>query len=225
MNVLESLSPEDIQVRVYRLAYRPRVAAFFRERLGDPDDPAVVSATIAELRASEIGDPVADFWDAPFRDRGTGEPSRYSDGSFPVFYGSLEEETAGAEVVHWAPKRMGAPAKPRTAFYTRFSVTFEGTVKDLRAKRGEWRGLTHDSDYAFCNRLGAEAVAAGLDGLLAPSARRDGRDEPAGVPAGGAPRSRGARNRRRDLGPLDRAGDAGRRVGRPPAALPPSRTR
>lgn len=174
MSALESLPPEDLQVRVYRLAYRPRVEAFFRERIGDPGDPEVVAATIAELRASEIGDPVADFWDAPFQDGRAGEQSRYSDGSFPVFYGSLEEETARAEVVHWAPKRMGAPSEPRTAFYVCFTVTFDGAVKDLRPKRGEWPGLTHGSDYAFCNRLGAEAVAAGLDGLLAPSARRAG---------------------------------------------------
>lgn len=36
----------------------------------------------------------------------------------------------------------------------------------------DWPALTHDSDYGFCNDLGAEAVAARLDGLLTPSARR-----------------------------------------------------
>ena len=37
----------------------------------------------------------------------------------------------------------------------------------------EWPELTHDSDYGFCNALGAEAVESGLDGLLTPSARKD----------------------------------------------------
>ena len=36
----------------------------------------------------------------------------------------------------------------------------------------DWPDLTHDSEYGFCNGLGAEAVATGLDGLLTPSARR-----------------------------------------------------
>ena len=43
----------------------------------------------------------------------------------------------------------------------------------------DWPDLTHDSDYGFCNSLGTEAVAAGLDGLLTPSARRsDGTNLP-----------------------------------------------
>ena len=47
-------------------------------------------------------------------------------------------------------------------------------MKDLRPRQREWPALTHDDDYRFCNKLGAEAVAAGLDGLLAPSARNRG---------------------------------------------------
>ena len=39
--------------------------------------------------------------------------------------------------------------------------------------RAKWPRLTHDSDYRFCNGLGAEAVKSNLDGLLAPSARKD----------------------------------------------------
>ena len=42
-----------------------------------------------------------------------------------------------------------------------------------------WPDLTHESDYGFCNGLGTEAVASGLDGLLTPSARRpDGTNLP-----------------------------------------------
>ena len=53
-------------------------------------------------------------------------------------------------------------------------------MKDLRPQQTEWPDLTHDNDYRFCNRLGAEAVAASLDGLLAPSARNpDGTNLPA----------------------------------------------
>ena len=34
-----------------------------------------------------------------------------------------------------------------------------------------WPGLTQTEDYEFCNALGAEAVKAQLDALLAPSVR------------------------------------------------------
>ena len=51
---------------------------------------------------------------------------------------------------------------------------FNGNLKDLRPKQTEWPALTHDNDYRFCNNLGVEAVAAGLDGLLAPSVRNAG---------------------------------------------------
>ena len=34
----------------------------------------------------------------------------------------------------------------------------------------EWPDLVHDSDYSFCNQLGAEAKALGIGGLAVPSA-------------------------------------------------------
>lgn len=36
----------------------------------------------------------------------------------------------------------------------------------------------HDSDYAFCNQLGAEALKGGVDGLVVPSARHEGTNMP-----------------------------------------------
>ncbi len=56
----------------------------------------------------------------------------------------------------------------------RFTYRFSGKVKDLRVKQTEWPALTHDNDYEFCNKLGVEATVAGLDGLLAPSVRKEG---------------------------------------------------
>ena len=75
--------------------------------------------------------------------------------------------------MHWAPKFLGSPDKPRTAHYVRFACDFSGRAKDISSKRRDWSMLTHETDYSFCNGLGAEAVASGLDGLLAPSARRE----------------------------------------------------
>ena len=104
--------------------------------------------------------------------------TRYSDGSFPVFYSSLERETAEAEIKHWLPTLLGTPEKRRTAYYLSLACTFSGREKDLRAKASEWPDLVHETDYTFCNRLGAEARELELDGLVAPSARHPGANVP-----------------------------------------------
>ena len=128
------------------------------------------------LRSRGTGDSLEELCDLPFRPkpmlRRLGRSTRFSDGSFPVFYSSLEAETAEAEVRHWFPTFAGDPVRTRTAYYSRFACDFDGTAKDLRPKEAEWPKLVHDHDYRFCNKLGAEAVQLGLDGLLTPSARR-----------------------------------------------------
>ena len=98
--------------------------------------------------------------------------TRFSDGSFPVLYCSLEPDTAKAEVQYWFSKFSGRPSRRRSAYYRQISCSFEGTTKDLRPKLAAWPDLIHPDDYTFCNRLGAEAIRLGLDGVLTPSARR-----------------------------------------------------
>ena len=114
-------------------------------------------------------------WDAPFRPkRHLGRTTRYSDGSYPVFYSALDPATAEAEVAHGFKKGFGGrPQGQRSAYYRCFTCLFEGKEKDLRDKLSEWPELVHDSDYTFCNRIGAEAVRLELDGLVVPSARRE----------------------------------------------------
>ena len=104
--------------------------------------------------------------------------TRYSDGSFPVFYSSLKPETAEAEIKHWFPFVMGRPKTARTAYYRRLECTFSGHERDLRAKVSEWPDLVHKTDYTLCNRLGAEARELTLGGLVVPSARHRGANVP-----------------------------------------------
>lgn len=129
------------------------------------------------LSSRGVVDNPEELCDAPFRNkprlRKIGFRTRFSDGSYPVFYSSLEPETAAAEVKFWFLQNVSSPASPRTAYYSRFSCRFDGSVKDLRPMRKEWPELTHDKDYDFCNRLGREAKKSGLDGLLTPSARQE----------------------------------------------------
>ena len=125
-------------------------------------------------------DSLEELCDAPFRPKRRlskdGFPaSRFSDGSFAVFYSSTGPATAEAEVRHrYRAKYSGKPGGERPAWYQRFTCEFDGSVKDLGKKQVAWPDLTHDSDYRFCNRLGAEAKKASLDGLLAPSVRHNG---------------------------------------------------
>ena len=118
--------------------------------------------------------------DAPFRPkRRLRRQTRFSDGSFPVFYSSLDAQTADAEVRYWFLLFRGEPKYRRTAYYRRFSCAFDGVEKDLRPKLADWPGLIHASNYAFCNQLGVEARQSGIDALVAPSARRpDGANLP-----------------------------------------------
>lgn len=63
-------------------------------------------------------------------------------------------------------------------YYRRLECTFSGREKDLRAKVSEWPDLVHETDYTYCNRIGAEARRLDLDGLVVPSARLPGANLP-----------------------------------------------
>lgn len=171
--MLEEIPEETVRKRVFRLASPSEsVEAFLRSQ---GLDAMSIDDMMRLLRPHGVANSLREMCDAPFRPRRRlgRRTTRFSDGSFPVFYASLETRTAEAEFMHWAPKFLGSPGKPRTAHYVRFACDFHGRAKDLTSRRRDWPPLTHDSDYSFCNGLGAEAVASGLGGLLAPSARRE----------------------------------------------------
>lgn len=114
--------------------------------------------------------------DVPFtydQEEGTARKTRYSDGSFPVFYASLEPETTTEEVRPWLLKKLLGYSG--SVFYIRLRCIFSGSIKDLCPQQSQpgWMDLMNDKDYAFCNALGAEAKKLKLDGLLVPSVRRD----------------------------------------------------
>lgn len=163
---LDGIAGERKRRRVFRLAIVP--GEEFADSLGfDAQGAEEMRRTIA---AAGYRKGLNELLDDPFRRKS--EQSRFSDGSFPVFYSSLDIETAEAESRYHLPRYAGSPAHSRTMFFRRFSCRFEGVEKDLRPKLGEWPDLVHSSDYTFCNRLGQEARVSGIDGILAPSARR-----------------------------------------------------
>ena len=175
--MLESIIAETVNKRVYRMT-QPRDNTDILRRYGSNE--AQMTEMNELLTSRRISDDLQELCDAPFKRKPafeeTGHVTRFSDGSFPVFYSSLEPETVKSEISHWIPKVMGAPKTRRTLYYVLFSCNFTGKAKDLRSKAEEekWRDLVHENDYNFCNSLGAEAVKTGLKGLLTPSARRTG---------------------------------------------------
>ena len=171
--MLESIPTATLRLRVFRLANQGSVSEFLQEQ--GLDERGIDEIKVL-LQSRGIDNSLEELCDAPFRPKPrlqkAGYATRFSDGSFPVLYTSLEAETAESEIQHWFLKIVGRPVRRRTAYYSRFACDFNGTAKDLRPEKPKWPRLTHDSDYLFCNRLGAEAVKLRLDGLLTPSARR-----------------------------------------------------
>lgn len=176
--MLDEVSSKNSVRTVYRLS---RVSANDDQFLAELNLDAVARGELLELLTGQFPHDVAEeLIEGPFRPKKKlFYRTRYSDGSFAVFYSSLATETAAAEVAYWYRREyVGRPRKTRTAYYQGFHCTFEGLEKDLRSKVSEWHDLVHDRDYSFCNRLGAEAKKDGLDGLVVPSARHEGANMP-----------------------------------------------
>ncbi|MDE0335904.1 MAG: RES family NAD+ phosphorylase [Defluviicoccus sp.] len=169
--MLEQVSRVDSYRQVFRLASIPQDEEFLAELGLDTLGREELTDLLAE--AGPIPQ-LNELLDGPFRRRRKAGPSRFSDGSFSVLYTSLEPATAEAEVVHWLPGRVGNPSTPRVVYYSLFSCAFEGSEADLRPKLKDWPDLVHESDYSFCNRIGAEARSLEIDGLVTWSARRKG---------------------------------------------------
>lgn len=170
MSVLEGIPSRRNRRPVYRLAVAVRSDGCLPEMNLDADAADELQAFLPDSAFRWEGEAMLDN----FFERGArlGDRTRFSDGSFPVFYSSLESATTEAEVKHWAPTFLGGPGQPRTQYRWLFRCTFAGLEKDVRPQTETWPDLVHHRDYTFCNRLGAEAVQLGLDGLVTWSVRR-----------------------------------------------------
>lgn len=173
------------QYRIVPSRYPP-VALF--ERIADPEDLEVVyeieSLTNDRLRA-EAGDlyrvprdewvtgPGATVVMAAFTH--LGRPSRFSDGSYGVYYAALDEPTAIAETRFHAERFLRLTREPPMELDRRCYV---GRVEvPLDDVRGPAFAELRDPDIATwprCQAFGAERRRAGSSGVLYRSVRRDG---------------------------------------------------
>lgn len=99
--------------------------------------------------------------------------TRFTDGTVPVVYSALDDETCAAEKAHWIPRAASvAPLR-----YQKVALRFFGSHKDLRQLSPVAECLTADAEtgaYALCFGYTLAAVAEHLDGFITPSARRPG---------------------------------------------------
>lgn len=107
------------------------------------------------------------------------QATRYSDGTtYGVWYGSLDVETTVYETAwHWYRFVTDSyPAEDREIVTERrvFDVRCDALLIDLRGKHAAYPDLVSRTSYAFTQQIGRYVHEQGLNGLLAPSARRAG---------------------------------------------------
>jgi hypothetical protein len=141
-----------------------------RKRGIDPTSFADVKAALAS-----VGIPLTakDAVDYAFTLQGT-PPSyswgRFGDGSSPVYYSALTEETCEAEV-RYHLSSVSPPVLPR--YYHVVACDFLGTVAILHGKEGDHPELISKTEagYPFCQAVAEDARKMSIHALHTPSAR------------------------------------------------------
>jgi hypothetical protein len=177
--MLEATGPIEVHEMVYRLANPPGLRAALAELEMEATE---VLETINFLQGTAADD-ASVLLTSPFADKSDYKPisTRFSDGTWRVFYSALDPETCEKEVGHWCLRNMQSdPPVLRRFFYREFSCRLNARAYDLRPMRDKWPFLTGDvSTYPKCQDLAREARATNADAMLCPSARRkDGTTAP-----------------------------------------------
>ena len=109
----------------------------------------------------------------PFKHRPV---SRFSDGSYGVWYGSESVETTVYEsAFHWYRGVVSDAGFERFEVIAErvvYSVACGAALLDIRQATDTYSDLLHPSDYTFCQSVGARIHREGHPGLLTRSVRR-----------------------------------------------------
>ncbi len=101
--------------------------------------------------------------------------SRFSDGSYGVFYCARKRDTAIAETRHHAALFMQATREPPMRLQMRlYTVQAKGRVVDLRAASLAEPRIVDPDDYAYAQSIGRKLRAEGALGIVYPSVRHPG---------------------------------------------------
>lgn len=159
------------------------------DRIADPADLDVVFA-IEALTNPRIRDEIGEIRLVPPDDRVSGpgstpimaafthlnpEGSRFSDGSYGVYYAAQDLDTAIAEVSHHRALFLARTAEPPIDLDLRLiNATLQAALHDLRPLRGSRPALYDPADYGAARALGLALRTAGSWGVLYHSVRRPG---------------------------------------------------
>jgi hypothetical protein len=99
--------------------------------------------------------------------------SRFSDGSFGVFYAGVDLATAIAETTHHRARFMRATGQPRMELDMRvYTVDLDGELHDITGRRAELPLVYHADDYAGGQALAVRLRSDGSSGIVYDSVRR-----------------------------------------------------
>ncbi|OHC73419.1 MAG: hypothetical protein A3G18_04935 [Rhodospirillales bacterium RIFCSPLOWO2_12_FULL_58_28] len=163
----------------------PPIRAF--ERVTDHNDIDAVFE-IESLTNSRLRDETGDIQLVPPEDRTSGpgagvimaafthinpEGSRFSDGTFGVFYAANDLDTAIAETKHHREQFMRATNQRRMKLNMRvYLVDLSAALHDLRGRRTEFPLVYHNDNYAAGQHFAATLRSDGSDGIVYDSVRR-----------------------------------------------------
>ena len=104
------------------------------------------------------------------------QASRFSDGSFGVWYGSESVETTVYEsAYHWYRGLLSDAGFEQMAVIAErkvYWVACNAALLDFRQAAETQPDLLHPSDYTFCQAVGSRIHREGHPGMLTPSVRR-----------------------------------------------------
>jgi hypothetical protein len=101
--------------------------------------------------------------------------SRFSNGTYGVFYAARREATAIAETRYHRERFLRATQQPRRELHMRvLSVVVKGALHDLRGMRPILPDIYRADDYTASQLLGGALRAGGSNGVVYDSVRHEG---------------------------------------------------
>jgi len=105
--------------------------------------------------------------------------SRFSDGTFGIWYSALDEQTTISETLYWTYKWWKKDIEAAKNPYVTDRKIFQAKIKtaktyNLTSMAKEFPELMHKNDYTFCRSIGKYAKENSVEALLTLSVRHDG---------------------------------------------------
>ena len=159
------------------------------ERVADPADLEAVAA-IESLTNPRLRQEIGELSLVPLEDRVSGPGtsaimaafthlnpagSRFTDGSFGVFYAAVDRDTAIAETKYHRERFLRATNQGRLEIDMRVYLTdIDADLHDIRGKQAEHAPVYHNDDYTAGQQLARTLRAAASGGIVYSSVRRAG---------------------------------------------------